>query len=133
MSNNAKVGGILSIVSGSIGVLGVLMMVFSLFVILGMGETTYHNYDGTMTYDEFSSFMIGFYTILSILGIMLSVLAIVGGVFALKKKVWGLALAGSIASILTFFPCGIPAIVFIALGKREFNAPEPLMTAPVQR
>jgi hypothetical protein len=49
------------------------------------------------------------------------VLAIVGGAFALKKRHWPLALAGAIAGTITFFPCGIPAIIFVSLGKEEFS------------
>lgn len=64
--------------------------------------------------------------ILSVLGIPLSILAIlaiVGGVYALRRKVWGLALAGSIASLFSpyFFLLGIAAIVFTAMSKKEFE------------
>jgi len=51
-----------------------------------------------------------------------AILAIVGGVFALRRKIWGLALAGAIVSI--FIPymilLAIAAIVFVALSKNEF-------------
>jgi len=53
---------------------------------------------------------------------LLSIVAIVGGVFALRRKIWGLALAGAIVSI--FLPymilLAIAAIVFVALSKKEF-------------
>lgn len=54
---------------------------------------------------------------------ILGILAIVGGVFALRRKVWGLALAGSIVSLfsLHFFILGIAAVVFTALSKNEFE------------
>jgi len=58
-----------------------------------------------------------------------AIVAMVGGVFALKRKVWGLALAGSICAIFSIIlipllvnvPLGIAAIVLIALGKGEFE------------
>jgi hypothetical protein len=55
--------------------------------------------------------------------VVLGILAIVGGVFALRRKVWGLALAGSIAALfsLHLFFLGIAAIVFTALSKNEFE------------
>ncbi len=64
--------------------------------------------------------------VIAILGIpcaIIGILAIVGGVFALRRKVWGLALAGSIASLFSFhlFFLGIAAIVFTALSKNEFE------------
>jgi len=54
---------------------------------------------------------------------VLGILAIVGGVFALRRKVWGLALAGSIAALFApwFWLLGIAAIVFTALSKSEFE------------
>ena len=56
--------------------------------------------------------------------IVLGIIAIIGGVFALRKRIWGLALAGAICS-LCFPPyswfLAIPAIVFIALSKQEFR------------
>ena len=58
--------------------------------------------------------------------VILGILAIVGGVYAIQNKYWGLALAAAIASVFTFFPCGVAAIVIIALAKSEFKAPTPI-------
>jgi hypothetical protein len=55
---------------------------------------------------------------------ILGILSIVGGVFALSRKVWGMALAGSITSLFSpplFWLLGITAIVFTALSKNEFE------------
>jgi len=58
-------------------------------------------------------FMVG------LVAIMISIVAVAGGLCALKRRAWGLALAGSICSV----PCwlGIPAIILIALSKQEFS------------
>jgi hypothetical protein len=61
--------------------------------------------------------------------IILSIVAIVGGIFAIRKRAWGFALVASICAFivgLVFFVVpglllGIPAIVFTALGKRQFE------------
>lgn len=53
--------------------------------------------------------------------IILGILAIVGGIYALKRKVWGLALAGCICSLFGPWFLGIPAIIFVAMGKGEFK------------
>jgi len=53
--------------------------------------------------------------------IIIGVLAIVGGVFALRRKKWGWALAGSIAAALVPIPLGIVAIILLALSKNEFG------------
>ena len=50
------------------------------------------------------------------------ILAIVGGIYALQRKIWGLALAGSIAAFFTpSWVLGVAAIVFTALSKNEFE------------
>lgn len=54
--------------------------------------------------------------------LVLSAVAIVGGVYALKRRVWGLALAGGICALLIPpFILGILAIIFVAMGKDEFK------------
>jgi hypothetical protein len=52
---------------------------------------------------------------------IVSVLAILGGVNALARKKFGMALVGAVAATLTFFPIGIPAIVLTALSRDEFE------------
>lgn len=74
-----------------------------------------------------------------ILGIIAIVMAVTGGVFAFRRRIWGLALAGSIctligpwgllgivipSSIPSTLPFAIPGIlatVFIVRGRREFK------------
>jgi len=53
--------------------------------------------------------------------IILGIIAIVGGVYALKRRVWGLALAGSICALVGGGLLGILAIIFVSLGKGEFK------------
>jgi len=55
--------------------------------------------------------------------IVLGIVSLVGGIFAVQRRIWGVALAGAICAL---FPppviiLGILAIVFVALGKREFK------------
>jgi predicted amidophosphoribosyltransferase len=58
-------------------------------------------------------FMVG------LVAIIISIVAVAGGLCALKRRAWGLALVGSICSIWCWV--GIPAIVFIVLSKQEFS------------
>ena len=54
--------------------------------------------------------------------IVVGVIAIVGGSYALKRRAWGLALAGSICALLgPWAILGILAIIFVSLGKGEFE------------
>jgi len=51
---------------------------------------------------------------------VLGILAIVGGILAVRKKSVGMSLAGAISALLSGL-LGILAIIFIALGKRAFG------------
>jgi len=54
--------------------------------------------------------------------IVFGIIAIVGGIYALLRRIWGLALAGSICALIgPWFLLGILAIIFVSLGKREFK------------
>lgn len=62
-----------------------------------------------------------FYLLIAIILGLLGILAIVAGVYALKRKIWGLALAGSIAAIFGSFPLGIAGLVLTVLSRNEFE------------
>jgi len=54
--------------------------------------------------------------------IILGIIAIVGGSCALRRRVWGLALAGSICALVgPWGLLGILSIIFVSLGKGEFE------------
>ena len=53
--------------------------------------------------------------------IALGVVALLGGIFALKRRIWGLSLAGAICALFPLVPLGVLAIIFISLGRREFD------------
>jgi len=129
MGNNAKVGGILSIVSGGFGVLlggfYVLMIWMFNFMFTNILETIPQTPMEPEVPFEIFQFMAIIYGAIGLILALIGVLAIVGGVYAIKRKHWGLALAGAIASNIVFYPCGIPAIIFICLGKEEFTAAGP--------
>ncbi len=61
------------------------------------------------------------FTVIAIPLIILGVLAVVGGTFALRARNWGWALTGAIISLLTSWVLGIPAIIFTVLSKDEFE------------
>ena len=55
--------------------------------------------------------------------LILGIVAIVGGIFAIQRRLWGLALAGSICAVLILpaFVLGVLSVVFVALGRSEFG------------
>jgi hypothetical protein len=55
--------------------------------------------------------------------IVIGIVSVIGGAFALRRRLWGLSLAGA---ILALFPprlivLGILSIIFLALSKGEFD------------
>jgi hypothetical protein len=112
------------------GVLWLFVAILCIVLLVAVPRETDNNYYGSEPPEVFFTVMIVIYIIMGGFYTLVGVLAIVGGVFALKKKHWGWALAGSIAGTLVFFPCGVPAIIFIAMGKQEFKArQQPAATA----
>jgi hypothetical protein len=50
-----------------------------------------------------------------------AIVAIVGGIFSLKRRSWGMALIGSIGLLLTSTIPGVAALVLVILGRDEFE------------
>ena len=59
--------------------------------------------------------------IILVLSVIEAVFPILGGVYALQRRKWGWALAGSIISIIGVFPLGVLSTIFVSLGKDEFE------------
>jgi hypothetical protein len=122
MGNKGQIAGVLSIVSGVLAIIGAIVLIAAISLIGTILETATIDNGSTYPFDV-ESFVSVFYgttgAILAILGIF----SIIGGVFSIKRKYWGLGLAAAIVSIITFFPCGIAATVIIAMGKSEFDRP----------
>jgi hypothetical protein len=97
--------GILCIIAGAIG------------VITGIVVATVGSIWGAFL---FFFFGVGWLGAIGAPLIILGIIAIVGGIYALKRRIWGLALAGSICAIIGGI-LGILAIIFVSLGKGEFE------------
>ena len=50
--------------------------------------------------------------------IVIGIIAIVGGIFALKRRVWGMALAGA---IFAWGVLGLLSIIFVSISRKEFE------------
>ncbi len=66
-----------------------------------------------------NSWLFGFF---GVPHIICGVLSIIGGAFAIKRRYWGLALAGSITALwVPMSLLGILSIIFVVLSKNEFK------------
>jgi len=51
----------------------------------------------------------------------MGIIALIGGITTLKRKSWGFSLAGAIFAMFPIVPLGVLAIIFVAMGKSEFE------------
>jgi len=111
--------GILNMVTGAINA----MRVIGLLVVIIAVETWTFLMDMVPARDL--PFVVPFVNAVLIILLVLSVIemgfSVTGGVFALQRKKWGWALAGSIIAILGVFPLGVASTIFVALSKDEFE------------
>jgi hypothetical protein len=59
--------------------------------------------------------------VIIVFSILEIVFPIIGGVFALQRRRWGWALAGSIIAIFGMLPLGIASTVLVIMAKEEFK------------
>jgi hypothetical protein len=101
------VAGVFNIVTGSI--------ILSMLFLFGIGPMIAEPVgEGIFYFDSSLLF-------LTMPGMMLSVLDISGGIFALRRRRWRWALAGSITAAIGPTPLGILAIILVVLAKNEFK------------
>ncbi len=126
--NKHVIGGILSIVCGVMGILGTFFMIFIIILLrFTINRVPVQPIPGIQF--DFNTLVTIMYGAIGLVSLALGILGIVGGVTALRRQHWGLSLAGAIAGTLTFFPCGIVAVILIAMGRSEFIEP-PLVNIP---
>ena len=109
--------GILSIISGVFGVSRLLLELLYRWFRTAPATPSPSDY----ALFSFLQFILTLSFIWQIIAAVAGILAIVGGILAVKKRLWGLTFAGAIAATVAFFPCGVPAIIFLALYKDEFS------------
>ena len=115
-SSSPVIAGVLSIVSGVIGIfISVTLILFSVFFM------NIESFPMDIPLDFPHVLLQVVSMVWGIILLVLAILAIIGGTIALQRKLWGLALAGSIVSMLVFFPTGIAAVIFVGLSKEEFH------------
>jgi len=111
--------GVLSIIAGTIAAVIGFIIVFLIW--LGGAFLEFFLKIASEPHQEIpvvASFETGIFIVI----LIIAALAIVGGIYALRRRIWGLALAGSICALFPLVIPGILAIIFVSLGKREFES-----------
>jgi len=99
------VAGVLGIISGCFALVGALFFVVPMVALGVIG----------------ASFAVPILLAIALVPAVPGILALLGGIYAMKRKIWGLALAGSIASAIICPVLGIPALILTALSRNEFE------------
>ena len=115
-------GGILSIIAGAFEIIvGGALVVWGIVGCLPFWESPRllpPNCGGALTIHMFP--MVSWIFIGGGILVVLGIIAIAGGISAVKMKSFGLSLAGAICAFIPFNILGLLAIIFVSLGKREF-------------
>jgi hypothetical protein len=117
------VAGILNIIAGVFNLLGAIGVIIGIIVFVSVGVSPlFEEMWRELAYLGIGlNFLIIIMVIFAIFSAIVGILPLLGGIYALQRKKWGLALTGSIAAILGSTPLGIAATIFTALSKDEFE------------
>jgi hypothetical protein len=116
-------GGILSIIVGAFEVIGGGMMVALISLRIALRPWLSSFWPGVPgAWHEYSWAVVPIWPMIIMGGVLLvlGIIAIVGGVSAIRRKIFGLSLAGAICALIPLNLLGLLAVIFVSLGKREF-------------
>ena len=107
------VAGILDIVIGAGGLVLVIFLIIGIMITGGAFDIP--------GIDAIPTFVPWLLALIAVLATAFNVLVLLGGIYAIQRKKWGVALAGSIAAFIVSNVLGVVAIIFTALSKDEFE------------
>lgn len=113
-----KAGGILTIIAGCVGI-GIGAWLALMALPLGVGGAIV----GGTVGPALGGLLAGLAGLVGMIGkaaIGLGVVALIGGIFTLRRRLWRLALTGAILAIICMLPLGILATIFVSKSRREF-------------
>jgi hypothetical protein len=116
-------GGVMSIIGGALEVIGgviIVLLTIGIRILVKLAPIPFHPSDWwghVIPSIPFWCIIVG------VPLLALGIVAIVGGVSALRRRSFGLSLAGAICALPSNV-LGILAVVFVSLSKKEFEAKE---------
>jgi hypothetical protein len=118
-TSKATVAGVLSLIAGGSAILGGVVLA-TLGIIGSSALVLVHDPDLPQLVKLLP--LLFFYTLALLLFVSGGV-AVAGGVAALQRRSWGMALAGSVAAVLCVLPLGAIAVILLVMGEGEFRRP----------
>jgi len=110
------VAGILDIISGVLSLIGFVAFLIG-SIAVGLNAVDIH----IRVWDSGTAIALSVLITFTVLSLAVGILALIGGVYALQSKKWGLALTGSICALIPSFVLGLAAIILTALSRDEFE------------
>jgi hypothetical protein len=111
--------GILTIIAGCLGI-GAGVLLTLLAIPLGVGGAVAGFLEEMGILGGLLGGLAGFLGMIGAGIIGVGIVAIIGGIYALRRRAWGFALAGAILATMASIPLGILAIMFVSMGRKEF-------------
>jgi hypothetical protein len=115
-TSRPQTAGILSVISGAIGLLGSFVGLVRILVLSVNGTLADHNFvvfGHTIAHSIYVSIVLSIF--------ISGIIALVGGICAIRRKIWGMALAGSIASMYLITVVGLVSVILTGLSHDEFE------------
>jgi len=125
-TSRATIAGILDIAAGLMALTGGAVM--GLLAVIGTGFLANIPEDGPPV----QYLPLAVFGPLALMLLGSAVVAVAGGIVALKRSSWGWSLAGAVAAILAFVPLGVVALILTIMAEHEFRRQEPGAAQTVQ-
>ena len=116
-------GGILSIIVGSLEIIGGALVATLLLVGVPLWQPDFPfapRLGGGFPFGSNLTIVV----IVAIVVAVLGIIAIVGGVLAVRRGSYGLSLVGAICALIPINILGLLAVIFVSLGRGEFGGEE---------
>jgi len=117
----AKTAGVLNIISGATHLLGAVFVLILGWLGDGVLNILWYGMVGTPLTPLAQPLSQDLQFIVAIPVLILGILAVLGGIYSIKGRSWGLALAGSISGALLTWFLGIPAIILTVISRKHFE------------
>lgn len=116
-----KAAGVLNIISGAMHLFGAIFILIFGWLGDGVFSILWYGMVGTPLTPLTQTVAQELQSTVAIPVIIVGILAIVGGIYALRGRAWRFALTGSVCGTLLTWFLGLPALVFILISKNKFQ------------